>query len=193
MTSPLAAARRIGWFGRLIRARRAAAALEFAIVALPFLTLAFGAIEVGYDLFVQAVLDSVVEQAARGVQTGTQQGTTGESDSSFAAAAVCPAANGLLNCSQIVVAVQPVPSGYNYYTNINPPTLSTAAASGSVCTGIGGQLMVMQAWYLGPTFAGALIPAFSTTVLGKVVHLTTSSVAFTNEYFTGGQTAGAGC
>ncbi len=172
--------------------RRGAAALEFAIVALPFITLILGVMEVAFDLFVQGTLDAAVDQAARSVQTGAVQGSSGESSKQFAAAAVCPALGAWLSCSQIVVGIEPVPSGSNYFTN--PATLTLAgAAGGAICTGVGGQMVLIQAWYLGPTIAGGLIPYFSTKYNGSVVHVTSASAAFVNEYFTGGQTSGTGC
>jgi Flp pilus assembly protein TadG len=178
--------------GSLLRSRCGATALEFALVAPPFLILVFGVMEIGYDLFVQGALSAAVQQAARSVQTGAVQGTSGETSAQFVAAAVCPAVGGRLTCAQIVAGVKPVPSGYNYYSNPSPLTLA-GAAGGAVCTGVGGQTMLIQAWYLGPTFAGLLIPSFSTTYNGSVVHITSASAGFVNEYFTGGQTTGTGC
>jgi Flp pilus assembly protein TadG len=174
--------------------RRGAAALEFAILALPFVILILGVMEVAFDLFVQGSLDAAVNQAARSVQTGAVQGSSGESSKQFAAAAVCPALGAWLSCSQIVVGIKPVPSGSNYYNNPATLTLTLAAAAGgAICTGVGGQMVLIQAWYLGPTLAGGLIPYFSTKYNGSVVHVTSASAAFVNEYFTGGQTSGTGC
>jgi Flp pilus assembly protein TadG len=178
----------------VLRDRRGAAVLEFALVALPFLVLMLGVMEVGYDLFVQVALDAAVENAARNVKTGSVTGYSGETSAQFAAAAVCPGMSGLFSCSLLVVGVQHIASGYNYYSNPSPMTIANAAsASGSVCTGTGGELMLIQAWYTGPTFAGLLIPGFATTYNGSKVHLTTASAGFVNEYFSGGQTTGTGC
>jgi Flp pilus assembly protein TadG len=176
------------------RGRRAAAALEFAIVAIPFLVSVMGVFEVGYDLFVQVALDDAVEAAARGVQVGSNTGSSGESSAAFAAAAVCPAVSVLLNCARLTVAVAPVPSGYTYHSNPSPPTRAQAsAAGGSICTGTGGQMMLITAWYAGPSFVGMLIPYFTTTINGAPSHLTSASAGFVNDYFAGGQTTGTGC
>jgi Flp pilus assembly protein TadG len=169
-----------------------AAAIEFAIVALPFITLILGLMEIGFDLFVQVTLDAAVDQAARSVQTGAVQGSSGESSAQLAAASVCPALVGLLDCSQIIVGVEPVPAGYDYRTNPAGLTLA-GAGSGTVCTGVGGQMMLIRAWYLGPTVVGALLPSFATTYHGAMVHVTSASAGFVNEYFSGGQTTGTGC
>jgi Flp pilus assembly protein TadG len=172
--------------------RAGTAALEFALVAVPFMLLVIGTIEVAYDLFVQAALGYATGVAARSVQVGAVTGTSGESSATFAAAAVCPALSGLLSCSLVTVAVAPVGTGSDYYTT--PTTLSfTAAAAGSICTGTAGQLMRLQVWYAGPSFVGTMLPAFSTLYNGARVHLTTASAGFVNEDFTGGQTTGTGC
>jgi Flp pilus assembly protein TadG len=174
--------------------RRGAVALEFAVVSIVFLTEICGIVELGYDLFVQVALDSAVQSAARQVQTGSVQGTSGETSAQFAAAAVCPALSGLLQCSLVTVGVQPIPAGYTYYTNPNPMTMSGASSSGgSICTGVGGQMMLIQAWYRGPAFIYGLAPSFSVSLNGSQVHLTVSSAAFVNEEFTGGQSTGTSC
>ncbi len=185
--------RLVGASGRLSLGNRSGTmALEFAIAAPLFVTLILGTMEIGFDLFVQGSLDAAVKQAARSVQTGAVKGSSGESSAQFAAAAVCPVLGGWLRCSQVVVAVGPVPSGYTYYTNPAAATL-TGAANGAICTGVGGQMMLLQTWYLGPTIVGALIPAFSVMYNGSASHVTKASAGFLNEYFVGGQTSGTGC
>jgi hypothetical protein len=197
LTAQIVAAEGIGnrvRLGSLGWDRRGSAALEFAIVGTIFLTLVFGILEIGYDLFVQVALDAAVQSAALSVQTGTTQGTSGETSAQFTAASVCPALSGLLQCSLVTVGVEPIPSGYNIYNNPSPLSQSSASSSGgSICTGVGGQLMLIQAWYSGPSFVGGLIPSFSVSLNGSRVHLTMSSAGFVNEYFTGGQTTGTGC
>jgi hypothetical protein len=135
-----------------------------------------------------------VQTAARSVQTGTARGTSGETSATFAAAAVCPALSGLLQCSLLTIGVETIASGYNFYTNPSPLTYGSASSSGgAICTGVGGQMMLLTAWYAGPSFVGSLVPSFSTRINGSLVHLTSSSVGFVNEWFSGGQTAGTGC
>jgi Flp pilus assembly protein TadG len=179
--------------------RRATAALEFAILAVPFLVLALGTFEVGYDFFVESVLDNAVHVAARSVQVGTTQGAaSGSGVATWVASAVCPAMRGLLGCGQLYVSVGAIPSGtgQNYYTYIaaNPPSLAgLMGANGSVCTGTGGQLMLLRAYYLSPTFLGLLVPDWSQasplSSTGRV-HVSFASAGFVNEYFSGGK---SGC
>jgi Flp pilus assembly protein TadG len=179
--------------------RRGTVALEFAILAVPFLILALGTFEVGYDFFVEAALDNAVHVAARSVQVGTAQGAaTGSAATEWVASSVCPALRGLLDCGQLYVSVTTIPSGtgQNYYTYItaNPPSLTgITGSSDSVCTGTGGQLILLRAYYLSPTFLGLLVPDWSqaSPVGGSGrVHVSFASAGFVNENFSGGK---SGC
>jgi Flp pilus assembly protein TadG len=180
-----------------------AVSMEFAILAVPFFILLLGVMEVGYDLFVQAALDSAVETAARSIQVGTTVGSSNMTNSQIVAAAVCPAIATVLNCNNIYVSVQPVTTGDYYSGSVNeltalsPSNIAAANASGGgdICTGTGYQLMQLNAWYVGPTFLGTLVPSFSISnpVGSGRVHITASSAGFVNEDFTGGQTTGSAC
>jgi len=190
------------WMRRFLASaaqRRGAAALEFAILAIPFLILILGTMEVGYDFFVQIALTNAVNVAARSVQVGTTQAeATGTAASSWVANAVCPALGGLLECGQLYVSVSGIPSatGKNYYTYIsaNPPSLTTmTSTSNSACTGAAAQMMLLRAYYLSPTFIGMLVPVWSQPSPlspAKRVHVTYASAGFVNEYFSGGE---SGC
>jgi Flp pilus assembly protein TadG len=170
-------------------------ATEFAILALPLFVMFLGVMEIGYDFFVQEALDNAIETAARSVQIGQTQGTAGETSAKIVAA-VCPSLGRLLSCANLVVGVAPIPSSQNYYT-VSPNLITYANAgskTGSVCTGTGGRLMLLAAWYNGPTFLGMLVPGFAiSNGNGGLMHQTYASAAFTDEWFSGGQTAGSGC
>jgi len=173
--------------------RGGATSLEFAICGVAFFSMTLGLMDVGYDLFIQAELDIATETAARSVQVGGVTGTTGETSAQLAAAAVCPSLHGLLNCNLLIVSVTPLTTG-DYSVASNYRSISQAAGSGGFGatggnnnTGCAGQMMLLQAWYVGPTFAGRLIPAFSQTYFGNISHITSSSAGFVNEYFAGGQ------
>jgi Flp pilus assembly protein TadG len=184
--------------------RRGAVALEFSIVAIAFLILTLAAMEIGYDLYVQEALDNAVETAARGVQVGTDNGT-GLTASQFVQQQVCPGLRAVLNCNQLIVAVTQLPQQangqqYDYWTappqagdlynHFYTPLADADSGNGVLCTGTAAQLMLVQAWYIGPTFLGALIPSFSTLFNGQLQHITMSSAGFVNEDFSGGQTGG---
>jgi len=179
-----------------LRQRRAVVSVEFAVLAGCFFILTLGTFEVGYDLFVQEVMNTAVEVAARSVQVGTTKGSSGsQANQNFVNSTVCPYVKIYgLNCNNIFVGVQVVASnqaGVNYYTNM--PTISlqnTQNANGDINTGSGYNLMILVAYYCGPSFVGMLVPGFatrtSTCPQGAVpVHETVATAGFVNEGFSG--------
>jgi Flp pilus assembly protein TadG len=172
--------------------RRGVTALEFALLSVPLCLLLLGTLEAGYDFFVQAALDSAVQTAARSVQVGSSQGyVSGKSVAAWVASAVCPALGHMLDCGQLYVSVTSIPSGtgQNFYTYMaaNPLTLAAITSSNNaVCTGSPGQLMVLQAYYLSPTFLGMLVPSFSVPSpvnTAQRVHASYAASGFVNEEF----------
>ncbi|ADZ72089.1 TadE/TadG family type IV pilus assembly protein [Polymorphum gilvum] len=68
-----APAGRRGLFGSFSRNRRGTTAIEFAIIAGPFLVLMFGIIEFGLAFFVNRILDHAVMESTRLIRTGQAQ------------------------------------------------------------------------------------------------------------------------
>ncbi|MEJ0060036.1 MAG: TadE family protein [Terricaulis sp.] len=60
-------------FKRFAREKSGAAALEFAMVAIPFFLLTFGLAEVAMIGFTQTTLDYAVSETAREIRTGATQ------------------------------------------------------------------------------------------------------------------------
>jgi Flp pilus assembly protein TadG len=177
-------------------ARRGTTALEFAIVVTPLLVLVLGAMEIGYDFFVDMSLDNAVHTAARSVQIGTSVRQSNQTIAQFMQASVCPNLGSLLDCANLYVSVVSVPSGsgqnYRTYLAAHPLSLtSITSATNVICTGVAGQMMLLQAYYLSPTFLGLLVPGFSVwspVNPGQRVHATYAAAGFINEYFSGGET-----
>jgi Flp pilus assembly protein TadG len=188
-----ALARLTAW---LRRTDRCATSLEFASLAIPCFMMLLGVMEISYDLYVQAELDNLADTAARSVQVGAATGISNETSSTFTAASICPSVGGLLDCTLITVAVAPIPTGSNYFSApVQQQITQTEANNGTgICTGTAAQMMVLRLWYDGPSFVGLLLPSFTKIWNGKIVHETTSSAGFVNEYFTNtGQAGGAAC
>lgn len=82
---------------RLVRAESGAVAVEFAIVALPFITLLGVILESGIVLFVEYTLQASVQEAARLVRTGQAQ--AGAYSPADFKAKVCKTADLLFDCS----------------------------------------------------------------------------------------------
>jgi Flp pilus assembly protein TadG len=183
--------------GFLAGERLAATTLEFAIAASALMLLVLASFEVGYDFFVAEALDYAVHVASRSVQVGTSQGSAKGSAASFwVTQQVCPALGALLSCNNLYVSITAIPNGagQNYYTYIaaNPPSLASMMSSTNpVCTGSGGQMLLLSAYYLSPTFLGLLLPAWSQPSPSNNsmrVHLSYASAGFVDEYFPGGET-----
>lgn len=64
-------------FRRFAKAREGATAVEFALIAVPFLGLIFGILELGMVFMVSTTLDNATESAAREIRTGQLQGEKG--------------------------------------------------------------------------------------------------------------------
>ena len=84
-------------FARWRRDARGVTAIEFAMVAMPFLMLLFGIIGVGLYFFTTFTLENAVEQAARVLRTGQGQ-EAGMTDVQFKAK-VCEFVPGHIDCT----------------------------------------------------------------------------------------------
>jgi Flp pilus assembly protein TadG len=166
--------------------------LEFALVALPFITFLVFLLEIGYDLFAQAALDYGVQTAARQIQIGRAQSarTAGEFQTSY----LCPALTGLLPCSAVRVSVVPITT--DYYATVPPPTNGAGEldlAGFTYCPGMPNQLMLVQAIYISPSMVSVVFPSMGATIAGGLTRVTLSSTAFINENFPIDTASPAGC
>jgi Flp pilus assembly protein TadG len=58
------------WLRRFGRAREGVTALEFALVAVPFLTIMFAILETGYVFFLAILIEGATADASRQIRTG---------------------------------------------------------------------------------------------------------------------------
>lgn len=84
------------------------AAIEFGMLALPFLALLFAILETGLVFFASSVLDSAVEQSSRKIWTGQSQ-TQGDSIDDYRAE-ICTKLYGLFDCNELRISVKTVGS-----------------------------------------------------------------------------------
>ena len=169
--------------------RRGAAALEFALVAVPAIAFLLFILELSFDLFSQAVLDDALQLAARQIQTGGAQNAKNGGD--FIANYLCPDFAGLLSCNGLYVKVQRLALGstqdyYNYTTGVPPVTAGvldlSSYNSASFCNSGPSQLLLISAVYVGPTLIGNLVPnALAVFYNGSRVHATFSTVGIVSE------------
>ena len=174
----------------LIGDRRGAAALEFAIVAMPCLGLLLGIFGVSYDFYLQEALDYSLRQAVRQIQIGAVP--PGTSAGGFTANSFCPIFSGFAACSGVFITVQPVDD----FASAQAVSQSAAASaqSSSFCTGAPGQLMFARAVYLAPLFSQIWPYGTVVSLGGASGNALVADAAFANENPAGTPVpAGGGC
>jgi Flp pilus assembly protein TadG len=136
-----------------VKDRRGATAVEFALVAAPFIGLLAALIQTFLVFFAQQLLESVVQQSSRQILTGqvqSQQMTATQFQT-----VVCNQVAILFNCSGLMVDVQVANSWSSATTSA--PTL-TYDANGKVTNtwqfvpGNAGDIVVVRVMYLWPIF-----------------------------------------
>ena len=116
------------------------AALEFAIVSMPFLIMVYGVINGGMYFYAVNCVDRGVEDAARFIRTGeAQKGTIpGGSGSALTVGGfkslVCAQASSFIDCSKLQILIQ---SSAPDWAAINPMTCPTSGnlAAGAISSG----------------------------------------------------------
>lgn len=181
----------MGGSSRLMPDRRGAAAVEFALVSVMFITGLLFAMSVALVIFLQQQLDRATDVAARQIMNGTVQ-KSGYTSDTFRTQSVCSTLPSFFSCSNVIVNVWTVtqgssPGGYYTYvsgdvTRLLVPALSSSAAQFS--PGVQGSYEYLQVIY--PiTFLPSLVTSlFSTqTYNGSAAYLTMSTAAFRNEQY----------
>ena len=141
-----------------------ATAVEFALVAAPFIALLLGIIQTFLVFFAGQQLQSIVTQTSRLILTGQAQ-DQGLTQATFAQA-LCSHVAVLFTCSNIMIDVEAYTSGQ--VTNVwqyNP--------------GSPGQIVVVRAMYQWPVFLGPL--GFNLSNLANGDRLLMATAAFKNE------------
>jgi Flp pilus assembly protein TadG len=154
-------AKRVRGFARAIArfagARRGATAVEFALIAAPFLATLIAILEVTIYLFAQQVLQNAAGEAGRLFMTGKAQ-NSGTTESQFQTQ-ICPMISALFTCSSLMVNVQAYTSFAG--ANAGEPTLTfnsqgQVSNTWSYTAGTPGQVMVVQLIYQWPIVSGPL-------------------------------------
>jgi Flp pilus assembly protein TadG len=164
----------------LLRSDSGATAVEFALVAAPFIALLVAILQTMVVFFAQRLLDEVVSQASRTIQTGQAQ-TSGLTQSQFTNW-VCQKTVILFTCANYMVNVQSYSSFSSASTTT--PTL-TFDSSGNVTNtwnyalGSPGDIVVVQVLYQWPIILGPL--GFNLSNLANGNRLLVSSNVFKRE------------
>ena len=159
---------------------RGATAVEFALVAAPFLALIIALIQTFLVFFAQQMLETVVRQSARLVMTGQVQ--SAQMNQAVFKQKVCDQIVILFNCSGLMVDMQVATSWSS--ANTATPTL-TFDGPGNVTNswqynpGDSGDIVVLRVMYVWPVVLGPL--GFNLSNLSNGNRLLMSSAAFQNE------------
>jgi Flp pilus assembly protein TadG len=178
--------RRRNRFGAFIKDRQGATAVEFALIAVPFLAIIAALIQTFLLFFAQSQLENAVRQSSRQILTGqvqTQDASLTQAQATAAFhATVCSSAAVLFNCNGLMVDVQ-VASQWSS-ANAGLPTL-TYDGNGNVNNawqfnpGNAGDIVVIRVMYLWPVFFGPI--AFNMANQANGSRLIMASAAFQNE------------
>jgi len=174
---------------RFLADEHAATAVEFALVAAPFLALIVGIIQTFLVIFASQLLETVVTQSSRQILTGQAQ-SAGLTQSQFASQ-VCDQVRILFNCSNLMIDVETY-SAFSATNNASsfPSATSTLPAltfnaQGQVSNtwqynpGTTGQIVVVRVMYQWPVFGGPL--GFNLSNLPNGTRLLMAAAAFQNE------------
>jgi len=172
---------------RFVRRQDGSTAVEFALIAAPFLGLILGTMETALVFFADQTLETMVQKGARLVMTGQAQ-NNGWADAATFKSQFCPAgqSSGVFSCDKVYVNVQ----SYGNFAAVSsvPPAPTTNGAldankqvynPGTSCN-----IVIVQLYYQWPivfTMAG-----FSNLVnFSNNTRLLTATAAFRNEPFAG--------
>src|SRR5437016_8738120 len=97
-------AKRLRLWKNFARSNDAATAVEFAIVAAPFLALLIALFQSALVFLAERVLDETVEQASRTIMTGHAQ--SGGTNQAGFATWVCSNTSGLFDCNNFMINVK---------------------------------------------------------------------------------------
>jgi Flp pilus assembly protein TadG len=169
-----------------IKDRKAATAVEFALIGLPFLAIIAALIQSFLLFFAQSVLENAVRASYRLILTGQTQ-TTEASQGAAAAQtafpnALCTNSAVLFNCAGLMVDVE-VASNWSS-ANTGMPILTYNAAGQVNNTwqfnpGNAGDIVVVRVMYLWPVFFGPI--AFNMANQANGTREIMATAAFQNE------------
>jgi Flp pilus assembly protein TadG len=151
--TPLASTEKPGLLARLVRGRGGGVAIEFAIVAIPFLGLLAAIFETAFVFLVQEVFDNTVNNVARGVLVNSFTGNTTQTASSFLQNTFCPALPSIIQCSKVRLNIQASAT----WPAAAPSTGWYSSPPTNVNLGQPGNIVVLQAFYPMPIYFSVLV------------------------------------
>ena len=164
-------------------------AVEFAIVAMPFVMLLFGTLSVCLFYFTNFTLENAVWSASRGIRTGQfQQGegaysgiTTPEDRKKAFKQALCAKAPSYIDCNKVVVLIQSNSAGFGSITQPVCATDGTMVDQAKADFNPGGASSVVLITACYPWDFGGKLPFFALNNMKDGSLLLQASVAFRTE------------
>lgn len=188
-----------GTASQFLNERKAVAAVEFAIVGLPFLLIIVETFQSALFVYNSASLDNATYAAARKILTGSVQ--NGNMTAAQFRTNLCSQLPAVMPCSNVIVNLQAFsgasyPGGYDNYVNgtqtaVNMPPLDNSQTS--FCPGRSDQYIYLQVYYAMPLLGAVWLPAENTTFQGQTVALVSAAAAFKNEPYQSTYTPPPGC
>jgi Flp pilus assembly protein TadG len=170
--------RRSVW-GRFLRSRDGATAVEFALVAAPFFVTLYAIVQVSLLYYAEAMLETGVAAAARMIRTGQAQ-SAGMTENEIRTL-VCDRVFGLINCSEgLVIDVRAFPS---FEDVALPPPIGGDGelAPGTYNAGVGSEVVIFRVFYSYKLPIPDTVTGLSNMSGGR--RLMAASAAFRNEPF----------
>jgi Flp pilus assembly protein TadG len=167
-------------FRQFRRDQDGATAVEFALLAVPFLALLFAILETALIFFAGQLLDRGVQETARMIRTGQTQQQGFDADKFRTA--VCDAMIVMVSCPSILkidVRTSKSFDGVDLSSPISDGELDDDEFDYD--DGHGGDIVVVRAFYEWPTFLRYFGQDWATLANGN--HLLTSTATFRNEPF----------
>lgn len=172
------------------KSKRGATAVEFALIATPFVFMIFALIETMLIFFVQTALEAAVAEEARKIRTGQAQSTTTPITQTQFKANVCTRMMGLADCTnRLFVMVEA-------FTTPPAGALPTPWSDGSLVPGSGadepyqnsaaGDMVIVRSYYVWPLLTPGLSNAmsnYSGGAYGSYNRMLVATAAFRNEPF----------
>jgi Flp pilus assembly protein TadG len=170
---------------RFVRRQDGAAAVEFGLVAAPFLALMFAILETALVFFSGQVLETAAADSARLIMTGQAQ-QQGFNQTAFKNA-VCAKIYGLFDCANgVYIDVKTYTSFSNVDTSLPIDANGNLVENFNYQPGGPGDIVVVRLYYKWPIYVD-LLGSSSANLAGNK-RLLVSTVAFRNEPYNNGAT-----
>lgn len=172
------------------KSQRGAAAVEFALVATPFIGLMFALIEIMMIFFVQTTLEAAVADTSRAIRTGQAQSTTTPISKTQFKANVCTRMFGMADCNTrlfvMVEAFTAAPVGAPVVPWADGTLTPGSAADEPYQASNPGDIVVVRAYYVWGLLTPGMSAAFknfSSATYGPNNRILVATSAFRNEPF----------